>query len=247
VTSDLVEAVTRLAAYAPPVHGSRPWRFEEDAHTLDVRAAAGWSEVPGDVLDRELHVAVGVAVELAQLAVRDRGYSCVVRLAPSCAGGPDHLIASLTLSHEFPTTPFERRLIVAATRPRRRAGQARGGIRDAIALAAGAAAERGCWLRVLSRPRDRAVAADLLREVETLGPHVASAADDTLLLVGTEDDTPAAWLRTGRALALTLLVLTDAGLASDWSAGIATPSLLRTRFQRELGLLGSPQLMLAVA
>jgi hypothetical protein len=84
--------------------------------------------------------------------------------------------------------------------------------------------DRGAWLRVLDRPGER----------------------DTLLLLGSDDDTPIGWLRTGRALALNVLVLTDAGLVTQPLGQVTDVPVTRARLQRELGLLGHPQLLLRV-
>jgi nitroreductase len=72
-------------------------------------------------------------------------------------------------------------------------------------------------------------------------PHVER---DTLLLLGSDDDTPVGWLRSGRALGLVLLVLTDAGVATQPLGPVTDVLATRTRLQHELGLVGHPQLLL---
>jgi len=69
---------------------------------------------------------------------------------------------------------------------------------------------------------------------------------DTLVLIGSDDDTPVGWLRTGRALALVLLSLTDAGLTSQPLGPVVDVPATRGRLQRALGLLGHPQLLLRI-
>lgn len=249
-SADVIRAVDALASYGPSVDGRRPWHFVPVGHSIEARAYDGWSTTPLDVEDRRLHIAAGASVELARLAVRDLGFSCVVRLPPRCVGGAGHVLGTLTVGHEFPVTPFERRLIDAVPHLQGRLSHPPPAhpLRDALAVAAGAAAERGCWLRVLDRPSDRRAIAALLDELHQPEPHAGMpSGNDTLLLVGTDDDTPRAWLRCGRALVLTLLVLLEAGLDTDWTAAAGNPPQLRMRLQRSLGLLGSPQLMLAVA
>jgi hypothetical protein len=69
---------------------------------------------------------------------------------------------------------------------------------------------------------------------------------DMLVLIGSDDDTAISWLRTGRALALVLLQLTDAGATSQPLGPVVDVPATRIRLQRALGLLGHPQLMLRV-
>jgi hypothetical protein len=66
---------------------------------------------------------------------------------------------------------------------------------------------------------------------------------DTLVLVGSDADDPAAWVATGRALAEVLLTATSENLVAQ-PLGPATdfPSA-RTRLRRELGLAGYPQFL----
>lgn len=67
---------------------------------------------------------------------------------------------------------------------------------------------------------------------------------DTLVLLGSADDTPSGWLRTGRALSLVLLTLTDAGVVTQPLGPVTDLPTTRLRLQHELGLLGHPQLLL---
>ena len=69
---------------------------------------------------------------------------------------------------------------------------------------------------------------------------------DTLVLIGSDDDSPLGWLRSGRSLALVLLVLTDAGVASQPLGPVVDVPATRARLQRGLGLLGHPQLLLRI-
>lgn len=69
---------------------------------------------------------------------------------------------------------------------------------------------------------------------------------DTLVLLGSDTDTPRGWLQTGRALGLMLLTLTAAGLSSQPLGPVTDLPTSRLRLRRELGLLGHPQLLLRV-
>lgn len=67
---------------------------------------------------------------------------------------------------------------------------------------------------------------------------------DALLLLGSDGDDRLSWLRTGRALGVVLLTLTDAGLVSQPLGQVTEVAATRTQLQRGLGLLGHPQLLL---
>jgi len=298
-----LRTVTQFAALAPSVHNTQPWRFTADVHTIEVRADVERLLEALDPNARQLHISCGIAIEFARLAVRALGLDCVVRLLPKPDGDPT-LLATLTVGHPLPTTPAERRLVDAI--PRRYTDR---GPYDATLLGAGlvarlrdAAAERGCWLRVLDRAGDRTTAALLLAEADAIEqgesayidelaawrrtgpasdgipvqaaqpwdgarvsdvplrdflgtamhPTTADCAEppaverDTLVLLGSDDDTPIGWLRTGRALALILLTLTDAGATSQPLGPVVDVPATRARLQRDLGLLGHPQLLLRV-
>jgi hypothetical protein len=74
-------------------------------------------------------------------------------------------------------------------------------------------------------------------------PHIER---DTLLLLGSDDDTTISWLRTGRSLAVALLTIAAKGLTAQPLGQITDVPATRTRLQHELGLLGHPQLLLRV-
>jgi hypothetical protein len=298
-----LRTVTKFAALAPSVHNTQPWHFTADGHTIEVRAEV---ERLLHVLDpnaRQLHISCGIAIEFARLAVRALGHDCVVRLLPHGTDGDPTLLATLTVGHPLPTTPAERRLIDAI--PRRYTDR---GPYDATLIAPSvlarmreAAAERGCWLRVLDRAGDRTTTAMLIAEAEDietsdqefreelaawrrtspacdgvpvqaaqpwddgvvsdvrlrdfLGRGHPAPADmttppsverDLLVLLGSDDDTPLGWLRTGRALALVLLNLTADGGTSQPLGPVVDVPATRSRLQRSLGLLGHPQVLLRV-
>ena len=169
-----LQLVTTFASLAPSVHNTQPWRFVAEGHTLEVRADP---ERQLDYLDdnaRQLHISCGGVVEFARLAVRALGYDCVVRLLPR----PDDktLIATLTLGGRSAARPGEKRMYDAA--PRRYTD--RGPYDDkpvpheVLLRMADAAADVGCWVRVLNRPGDRLLATILLdraEQIEADDPH----------------------------------------------------------------------------
>ena len=83
---------------------------------------------------------------------------------------------------------------------------------------------RRCSRPGAARPWERPVVSDVpLRDFVERAPRLSPAdlevppavERDTLVLIGSDEDTPVGWLRTGRALALVLLTLTDAGATSQ--------------------------------
>jgi hypothetical protein len=69
---------------------------------------------------------------------------------------------------------------------------------------------------------------------------------DMLVLLGSDADDRLGWLRTGRALAMILLILTDAGVASQPLGPATDVPATRAQLQRSLGLLGHPQMLLRI-
>lgn len=69
---------------------------------------------------------------------------------------------------------------------------------------------------------------------------------DTVVVLGTNTDTPQEWLRAGRALAAMLLTLTDDGLVAQPLGPVMDVGSTRDALRRELHVLGFPQLALRV-
>lgn len=69
---------------------------------------------------------------------------------------------------------------------------------------------------------------------------------DTVVVLGTNTDTPQEWLRAGRALAVLLLTLTDDGLVAQPLGPVTDVGSTRDALRRELHVLGFPQLALRV-
>jgi nitroreductase len=168
MNAEELELITTFASLAPSVHNTQPWQFVAEGHTLEVRADPTRQLAFLDESARQLHMSCGAAVEFARLAVRALGYSCIVRLLPR--SDDPLLLATLTLGGTSLPAPGERRLYAAA--PRRYTD--RGPYEDKpvppamLTRMADAAAEVGCWLRVLNRPGDRLLAAILLEKAESI-------------------------------------------------------------------------------
>lgn len=297
-----LQLIVEFASLAPSVHNTQPWRFVANQHSLEV-----WADTTRQLgfLDcgaRQLHISCGAAIEFARLAVRSLGYDCVVRLLPS-PEQPNHL-ATLALGGRRAPTEREQRLIAAAPRRYTDRGPYDDGRVSPSVLArlTDAVTEVGCWMRDLTRPGERLLAAALLEkveEIEAADPHyrqelarwsrsspasdglppaahpewpttrvsdvplrdfagaarhvhpgdVAEAPSverDTLVLLGSDTDDRLGWLRTGRAVASLLLVVTDAGLSSQPLGPATDLPAARAQLQHGLGLLGHPQLMFRV-
>src|SRR4051812_16277121 len=165
---DTLRTVTQFAGLAPSVHNTQPWRFvAAGGHTLEVRADTARMLSYLDPTSRQLHISCGLAIEFARLAVRSLGHDAVVRLRP---GDDPTLLATITIGRPLQTTATEQRWVEAA--PRRYTD--RGAYDetpvpgDVLAAAQGAAADRGCWMRVLDRLGERTTVAMLLDEAEQL-------------------------------------------------------------------------------
>jgi hypothetical protein len=169
VTAEQMQTVVEIAALAPSVHNTQPWRFVVTGHTVQVRADQERQLSALDPTARQLHISCGIAVEYARLAIRYLGYDCVVRVAP---GGPDDpaLLASLTVGTPAAPSALERRLVEAIPRRYTDRGPYAGiplppGVVDRLRVAA---ASRGCWLRALDRRGERTVVTTLLAEAEAM-------------------------------------------------------------------------------
>lgn len=124
--------------------------------------------------------------------------------------------------------------------------------------------ELAAWLRVGSSPDGIPVAAlgdvtesgrvtDVpLRDFTGAGQHPQPGGDapppsverDTLLLIGTHDETALAWVQAGQALGWLLLRLTVAGLSSQPLGQALDVESSRSRLAQQIGLLGHVQFLL---
>ncbi|MGH3745121.1 MAG: Acg family FMN-binding oxidoreductase, partial [Mycobacteriales bacterium] len=67
---------------------------------------------------------------------------------------------------------------------------------------------------------------------------------DTVVVLGTDSDRPRDWVRAGRALALMLVVATDAGLVAQPLGPVTDVPSTRALLRHDLSVLGHPQLVL---
>jgi hypothetical protein len=173
LTDEEVREVVELAALAPSVHNTQPWRFTWDGRSLELYDDASRALPVLDPNGRERVLSCGAAVENAVLALRGLGRHCDVELLPA-ADRPD-LLARLTPGSAEETTPDEHALVEAI--PRRYTDRGRflptpvaADVLDRLRAAAEGA---GAWLRAVERPDEQIALAVLLShadEVEAANP-----------------------------------------------------------------------------
>lgn len=141
--------VLELAALAPSVHNTQPWRFHWDGAALHVFEDPSRALAVLDPAGRERIISCGGAALNARLGLAELGYGCRTSLCPDPA--QPELLATLTVLDRRTPTDQERRLAEAIPRrttdrdpfdPRRVPDD----VRPALRLAA---EEEGGWLRFL--------------------------------------------------------------------------------------------------
>src|SRR5271166_6228350 len=99
-----------VAARAPSLHNTQPWRFAVSGDVIELRADAS-RQLSVDPGGREMLISCGAALYGLRLAVRSLGYLPAVELLPAPAGpGP---LARVRLSPAAPMTADERTMLSA--------------------------------------------------------------------------------------------------------------------------------------
>ncbi|CAM03787.1 nitroreductase family protein [Saccharopolyspora erythraea NRRL 2338] len=80
------EDVVRMAAAAPSLHNSQPWRFRLSRHSIELHGDPRRRLPAADPADRELRLACGAALMNLRLALAHAGVRPVVTLLPRLAG-----------------------------------------------------------------------------------------------------------------------------------------------------------------
>ncbi len=103
----------RVAARAPSLHNTQPWRFTVRKHAIELYADHD-RQLPEDPAGREMLISCGAALYGLRLAVRSLGRVPEVDLLPGPArpGGPRPL-ARVRLGAVLPMTPDEQKMLTA--------------------------------------------------------------------------------------------------------------------------------------
>jgi len=99
-----------VAARAPSLHNTQPWRFTVSGDAIELHADVS-RQLLVDPDGREMIISCGAALYGLRLAVRSLGYLPEVELLP----GPDgrRPLARVRLGHAAPMTPDERKMLTA--------------------------------------------------------------------------------------------------------------------------------------
>ncbi len=168
MADELIRHLVTVAAVAPSVYNTQPWRFRTDGYVIDLFADRGRQLHYMDAPGRLLALSCGAALHHLRLAIRGLGRDVEVRLLPD-PGEPDHLARVIPGPAEAhaPTAGewallqavWERRSYRDTFVPRR---LSRGLVVD---LEAAVAAE-GCELRAVERPGEREDVARLVADAD---------------------------------------------------------------------------------
>jgi len=106
----------RVAARAPSVHNTQPWRFRVGDQAIELFADRG-RQLSTDPVGREMLISCGAALYGLRLAVRSLGHVPEVELfpAPEACRPPAglRLLARVRLGSASPTNPAERKMLDA--------------------------------------------------------------------------------------------------------------------------------------
>jgi Nitroreductase family len=102
--------LVEVAARAPSVHNTQPWRFTVTAQAIELYADAS-RQLMEDLAGREMAISCGAALFGLRLAVRSLGYHPEVDLFPE--PGQRRLLARVRAGRPAPMTPDERVMLQA--------------------------------------------------------------------------------------------------------------------------------------
>ncbi len=154
---ELIRHVVTVAAVAPSVYNTQPWRFRTDGYVIDLFADRERQLHHMDARGSLLGLSCGAALHHARLAIRGLGRDVEVRLLPD-PDDPDHLarvIPGPAAAHA--PTPEEWALLQAVWERRsyRDTFVARRLSRSLVVDLEEAVAFEGCGLRAVERPGER--------------------------------------------------------------------------------------------
>jgi phage terminase large subunit-like protein len=111
IPGDQVDHLVAMAARAPSVHNTQPWRFRISAQAVQVYADRSRQLAAEDPAGREMFISCGAAIFGLRLAMRQLGRIPVVDLLPD-PGQPD-LLAELSLGRRARVSVAEWELMAA--------------------------------------------------------------------------------------------------------------------------------------
>ncbi len=190
--TEQVRQIVTVAALAPSVYNTQPWRFRSDGYVIDVFADRDRQLHYVDEPGRLLALSCGAALHHARLAVRGVGRDVDIQLLPD-PGNPDHLarVVPGPATDHAPSSEewallqavWERRSYRDTFVPRRLT-------RGLVVDLEQAVESEGCTLRAVERPGERADIAALV-----------AAADDQFAADAQAQLELAAWSRREDELA----------------------------------------------
>jgi len=110
ITAGQADYLISLAARAPSVHNTQPWRFTVSTDAIELHADLR-RRLGVDLAGREMLISCGAALFGLRLAVRSLGYQPVVELLPE--PGRLRLLARVRLGAAAPVTALERKMLEA--------------------------------------------------------------------------------------------------------------------------------------
>jgi len=114
-----IQSAMALAAWAPSVHNSQPWRWRVRSRSIDLYADMTRHLTATDPQARDLLMSCGAALHHLRVAFRALGWTGTVRRLPSAAD-PDHLATIDLATHEATAEDFRLASAIPVRRTDRR-------------------------------------------------------------------------------------------------------------------------------
>jgi len=108
--AERADYLVEVAARAPSVHNTQPWRFTVTGQAIELYADAG-RQLMEDLAGREMIISCGAALFGLRLAIRSLGYQPEVDLFPDPC--QRRLLARVRVGRPAPMTPDERAMLLA--------------------------------------------------------------------------------------------------------------------------------------
>jgi hypothetical protein len=168
MADELIRHVVTVAAVAPSVYNTQPWRFRTDGYVIDLFADRGRQLHYIDAPGRLLALSCGAALHHLRLAIRGLGRDVEVQFLPD-PSDPEHLARVVPGPAEaHAPTPGEWALLQAVWERRsyRDTFVSRRLSRSLVVDLDEAVAAEGCGLRAVERPGERSDVAHLVADAD---------------------------------------------------------------------------------